>query len=795
MRNHAFIHRPVVAIGFVVVVLGICIAGAIRIDVVEDITALLPEASDSQRSLLTLARQAGLMEKVVVILGPDDGDIEQRHGIVDELTHTLKGLDGVRTVVGQVDPATARRAAEVILSHAPRLYKWEGASLTALSIEKKLQRLKKRLAVPEAMVMQPYLLKDPLGLAQEALQHLEIAGQALGARIDQGHLVSADQRYSLVVLEIDFNPLDVSRAEGFIADLDEHVRAAIHQGGMPDLSSIALGGVHYVVSSARAIRADVRMTVILTIVLVLLVFWAFFRNIRLLPAALLPGGIGMGAAIGVLGLAGVHLHALTLGFAAAVTGISVDYAIHLLHRGTTEPGNDTTERMTRALGAVTRPVVLGCLTTFAAFILIAFSNFTGIRQLAIFSAISVPVAMAATLYVLPVFHTFLLGARVKKPRAVLATKWVGSGVVRPVSKGTAIAISLGFLTLLVLGLIGASRVSLSGDPRDLKNTDPGLAQREAVLKTLFPGLASRVLLVATGPSLEAALQANDALYRHLLAQDIYARDIVSVSPFVPSMGTQAASLGAVRQLFEESEQLDLKQLFLSAGFTPEYVAAFRASVEMPAIDPTTYRDTALAEIIDDAVGQAGGQHYVLTWVRAADDGAIAKLSSIAAQVAGCALISERLEAQDNLRTLQRELIIMLATWLCAAFLLVSISERSPAYGFYASLPAIFGMVAALGVFGYTGRALTPVASAGLVLVMGLGIDYGIFMRSGHPGAGARTATAVFASALTTLAAFGVLTLAQTRAMADMGLIILVGVIAALATALVLLPACTPRNSA
>jgi hypothetical protein len=78
--------------------------------------------------------------------------------------------------------------------------------------------------------------------------------------------------------------------------------------------------------------------------------------------------------------------------------------------------------------------------------------------------------------------------------------------------------------------------------------------------------------------------------------------------------------------------------------------------------------------------------------------------------------------------------------------------------------------------------------------MGLGIDYGIFMQCKGSGALSHTASAVFASALTTVAGFGVLALSRVQAMADLGLIILVGVLGALVAALFLVPALSRKTA-
>ena len=50
------------------------------------------------------------------------------------------------------------------------------------------------------------------------------------------------------------------------------------------------------------------------------------------------------------------------------------------------------------------------------------------------------------------------------------------------------------------------------------------------------------------------------------------------------------------------------------------------------------------------------------------------------------------------------------------------------------LPSALGILAALAVFGWTGTPVTIFTALGLVLVLGLGVDYGIFL-TGSPSDG------------------------------------------------------------
>ncbi|MBW2277892.1 MAG: MMPL family transporter, partial [Deltaproteobacteria bacterium] len=770
-------------VALLVVVAGLAGFAASRVRVVEDISALFPQR-EGRASVIELARQAGLMRRVAIVIGPDSPGADRLHLGADAVARGVAALDGIGGVVSAIDPEQTKRAAELLMERAMRLHR--GAPLENDEIRARLTALKERLASPEALVMQRYLLADPLGFSREALRGVEGAARSIGGRVDRGRLMSADRRYSLVFAEVAFDPLEVERSSGFVDQLDVRVRDSLVEVDLGDLEFVALGGPHFVVASSGTMIRDIRLAFAITAVGVLLVFVFFLGRLRLLPVALLPGGIGIGVALGVMGLVDTEIHALTIGFAAAVTGISVDYAIHLFHRALHRAEDSTGGRIAGALAAVWRPVVLGCATTVVAFVIVSFTGFPGVRQLAIFSSISVPVALIATLFLLPPFHRILLGG---KPVADRVAGRLSSAVSRFQAGPSSLVrrlVVVGCFAAVCGGAVWfASTVSLSGDPRDMGYRDPEINRREALIRSLFPGLIGQSVVIASGSTSERALEINDELYGALIEGAFAADKIVSVSPFLPSPRAQQHALEAATELIDAETT---RKAFLEAGFKPKFYDGLRAGVETAPLTPDDFADTSLAGLVSDSVRQEGDLYVVTTRVLTADDDELERLASVVDQVPGCSLVSERLQVRGALEAMQREIAAMLGIWLAVALVLVSLVMRSPLNGLRAALPAVFGVAAAAGLFGLLGRPLTPIAAPGFTLVMGLGIDYGIFMQGRRRAAVVEASPAVLASALTTLAAFGALAVARTRAMADLGLIIMVGVGAAVLAALVLVPA-------
>lgn len=133
----------------------------------------------------------------------------------------------------------------------------------------------------------------------------------------------------------------------------------------------------------------------------------------------------------------------------------------------------------------------------------------------------------------------------------------------------------------------------------------------------------------------------------------------------------------------------------------------------------------------------------------------------------------------------RQFILSAALVVCAVLI---VWYRRPAMVFMALLPVVSGLVVMFGCMGWAGLSFNLFNVIATILVIGLGVDYGIFMLSRCQGHGGRhTDRAVLVSALTTLAGFGSLALARHPSMSSIGVTVLFGISGAVFTALMVVP--------
>jgi predicted exporter len=90
------------------------------------------------------------------------------------------------------------------------------------------------------------------------------------------------------------------------------------------------------------------------------------------------------------------------------------------------------------------------------------------------------------------------------------------------------------------------------------------------------------------------------------------------------------------------------------------------------------------------------------------------------------------------------------------------------------LPTLLGIAAALAIAGYAGLPLTLFSVMALMLVLGVGVNYSIFLVEGRARSGP-TFVAVTLSAATTILSFGLLAFSSTPALARFGSTLLAGI--------------------
>lgn len=166
-----------------------------------------------------------------------------------------------------------------------------------------------------------------------------------------------------------------------------------------------------------ALNRDVVVTTVIAVIGVLLVFVFGFRSIRQGALAAVPLGCALLCTLAFVRFAFGGLNLITSAFMATVAGLGIDFSVHLLARynEARRAGDSVVEGVRTAIVRAGPGMLTGGLTTSGAFVALAVSDFVGIAQLGIISAVGVLLSLVGALTVIPALLSLPALSFLRKP--------------------------------------------------------------------------------------------------------------------------------------------------------------------------------------------------------------------------------------------------------------------------------------------------------------------------------------------------------------------------------------------
>jgi predicted exporter len=283
--------------------------------------------------------------------------------------------------------APAEFLAWLWLNQPPAALRDLAARLAPAALEARLRAVRESLATTLTPAALGRLAYDPLGLTELP----EAAAPGLSAGSGQGEELFAapDGTFRLVLVEPGPAGQGFATAPEWIAQLRACLARARARSDWP--AGVTLGWTGkpaFVAEAAAGMRRDIRRSVTSTLAGILVLFWLAHR--RWAPLLWLAGMLQVillgAAALGGLLLGTLNL--VSLGFAAILLGLAVDYGLVLYQEVRDQPRAGAGE-IRRQLG----PAVRGsAFTTAAAFGLLWFGGLPGLGQLGLLVALGVLIA-------------------------------------------------------------------------------------------------------------------------------------------------------------------------------------------------------------------------------------------------------------------------------------------------------------------------------------------------------------------------------------------------------------------
>lgn len=279
-----------------------------------------------------------------------------------------------------------------------------------------------------------------------------------------GELCSKEGTVCVVQATLDGDASDLAFATDMLHRGEDLLKSLEPADKPPDLITAVTGVYRSLPLTREAVMNDLRNTFGVTLLLVVGVLALQFRKGRAFLLLLAPLAVGTLWSLGLFALLSPTMNLISSAVLIVLAGLGIDFSLHLItHFGSErERGLSALDALQATLKPLMSSLWVAALTTSCGFLALSVGRFRGFAQMGLLAAIGIVCILLATLLVLPPLILWLDRRRPLtesltrpwQPPAVLSRRWPRTPAL--------ITTALG-LVVLVVGGWQASRLSLEYD--------------------------------------------------------------------------------------------------------------------------------------------------------------------------------------------------------------------------------------------------------------------------------------------------------------------------------------------
>ena len=716
----------------------------LRLELSFDLSAFVPTQTTVSHEILIEQIKRGPASRLLVI-GIAGASSDRLADVSDQLKRELSESPTFVVIMnGEVDAETSTVPAPV-----DRYYLlMRDVDYSIESLRSAMQSRLKDLAFGGGATLLEMIARDPFLVTLDILEQLPPAEIV-------GDMWFADDGSAVLMAETVSTSID-TQAQRAAIDL---VKTAFHE--LPDTDKLTLditGVGAFSVELQETIRKEATIRSVLASLALMLVILVVFRKPRHILLAALPLGMGFLAGLALVSMLFERVHGITLAFGFTMLGVVIDYPLHLFSHAQSVSGRTAIRRIWPTLR-------LGVTSTAIAYLALLFSGSQGLAQLGSFTVTGVIFAMLVTRTWLPHFVS-----------GVQEAPSTTSGRVESPTLGW----TVGLLALLSSVAVTWHYTTSGLWDDQLSSLSPVSAERLSADRRLRGATATpdmRYQLFLQSDSLDALLEDCEQAEALLMTarDDGLVMDWQSVCQLLPSWANQESRRQAIPEtevLRERVRQAAADTPFRAEAFEP-FINAAAKSRQFGPLGPDEMRDTPLRSWLDAHLMRLDSQWIALvSLIEPKPDMLESRVTEWPISAGLIDLQNASLELMRDYR-ISAVKVITIAALLILALLWLVRGEFKQMLWVGLTVTAALGTT--MTVTSLIHGGLTVMHLVAMLLVLGLGLDYALFLsRSESVMARAETRKGVLACAASTTLAFSILAGSSIPILKYLGLTVATG---------------------
>ncbi len=582
MQRH---HRSCLAL--IVLTTLLFVSALFRMHYQENITDFLPLSGTHQKAMNVYQSVSGANRIFVFIRSPKGATSNPDLLIqkVDQFVQQATRASGLPTqaFTKQIDEDRITAVTQFVYSHIPYFLtpsdyqRMERILDSSEAMATQLDEDRQMLLFPSGGLLSDNIQRDPLNLFTPVVQRLQQQSSAVNYELYDGYIFTPDLSAAIVMIQSPYGSSETAN-NGRLLDQLRQVAQTI--SAKHDVSIHFTGGPVIAVENAAQIKADSILSVSLSVVLILLLLYFSFRNLR--NMALVAVSIIWGWLFAMACLYCVHDHVsvIVIGISSVIIGIAVNYPLHLISHLSHTPN------VHKALREIVLPLTIGNVTTVGAFLALVPLKSVALRDLGLFAAF----LLIGTIFFVLVFLPHL----VKIKAALSHHFFTRLGNVQLDNKRPLVWLVIILTAVLAVFSFRTSFDTnfshinyMSSEQQTEMTRLQKMVQEDTTMQTLY--------VVTDAPTLSEALNRDGAVQQQLqsIAHQFGVQGISSSYPFLCSQTEQHQRLQrwhAFVSRYEATLTQTLPTLMQEKGFATQSFGDFFQTIHAsyPALKPQSF---------------------------------------------------------------------------------------------------------------------------------------------------------------------------------------------------------------
>lgn len=761
----------------------------------EDITAIIPK-DERITKISNVLVNSKFADRLIINISLKDSSLTDPESLILSAENIFNVLSTdtthIQNILFKNNEETFLQVYDFFYEHLP-LYLNESdyaeieSRLHPDSIEREMEANYKSLTSLVGLVTKDFIFRDPLSLTQIALNKLRDFQLDDNFTIYKNCIFTKDLSHLLIFIEPVFPSGNTKENKKLIERIDHTIRETLQMHSSVNIEYY--GGTAVAVSNASAIKKDIMITVTVALILLMILFFLIFRKLKFILLIFFPIILGMLFSISLLVVIGENISAISLGIGAILIGISLDYSLHAF----THYRNMGS--MVSALKSISIPVVMSSLTTASAFLCLFIVRSEALNQLGLFAAMAIVITALVVLLVVPFFFSSKPQFNDEhSPRQTILDRIA----LFPFDQKRISLLTIAALSILFF--ITSKKLGFNSDLNTLNYMSDELKNAETNLRSISSETSSAVYFIIQAESFEETLEKtedNEYLLEESISENII-NTYTSPINLVHSKEKQTHRIERWNSFWENIgkeniieiiQQKSAKFNFRQDAFNQFYQLLNKDFHVLQFEDYKPVTDVFLSNYLtqNDSIFSS------VTIVKADQDKKnklFTKFSST-----GDFIIFDNQHFTNQFLDILKEdfnLLVWISIILVFSILLIFFGRIEIALITF--FPIILSWIWTIGIMGLFGIKFNIFNIIISTFILGLGVDYSIFIMSGlirnykyGNGNLSPYKLSVLLSALTTVVALGVLVFARHPALKSIAFVSIAGILSVIVITYSILP--------